>query len=491
MAGYATWVHRGVDHNLSSKRPLRPYSLPLAPIKFRTRSTDFEVHRNWLAITYSLPITRWYTEATSRWTLDYPPFFAWFEAVLSRVAYRVDPEMLRVKNLGYASPTTVAFQRTSVIVTELVLVYALYRVGALRPSRRWNVVAMLTFLHPALFIVDHIHFQYNGFMFGILLVSLVNALEGRLLSSGVLFAALLNLKHIYLYVAPPYFVFLLRGYCLGRGWNAFGRRLLILGVAVLGVFAVSLGPFVYFNQLPQLWARLFPFQRGLISTYWASNVWALYTVADLLLGGAGGGSTRGIEGEVVFRVLPQIKPLHTFGLTLASHLPALVALWRRPTPTRFIHAVALCGFGSYLFGWHVHEKAIMLVLFPLSLIAHRSTAHRQLFLFLSLVGTFSLFPLVFHPIEVLVVAVILVTWALVGYSLLAPREPLHFAVRGYYAGLIAIYLYPFILRPAALGLANVDLARYAFLPQMLTSLGCSLGMLGAWVHLYSLMYTLT
>jgi hypothetical protein len=45
---------------------------------------------------------------------------------MSQAASYVDPAMLEVKNLGYDSWKTVYFQRATVLVTELVLLYALY-----------------------------------------------------------------------------------------------------------------------------------------------------------------------------------------------------------------------------------------------------------------------------------------------------------------------------------------------------------------------------
>jgi len=325
-----------------------------------SKSTDFEVHRNWLAITNSLPLKEWYYENTSEWTLDYPPFFAYFEWLMSQAARLADPAMLQIKNLNYDSWQTVHFQRATVIVTELVLIYALHRFIQSSPTaskKQSHAAALSILLSPGLLIIDHIHFQYNGFLYGILILSIVWARKpSGLLSSGLLFAALLCLKHIYLYLAPAYFVYLLRAYCLGPRSILDIRfaNCVKLGLGIGVVAGLAFGPFVYYNQIPQVLSRLFPFSRGLCHAYWAPNIWALYSFSDrVLIYGAGDSQrsdgenttadyvvaapylklpvnseavnsvTRGLVGDTSFAVLPDVSPRTTFILTLAAQIVGL------------------------------------------------------------------------------------------------------------------------------------------------------------------------
>ncbi|KAI9487064.1 MAG: glycosyltransferase family 57 protein [Benjaminiella poitrasii] len=462
------------------------------------RSTDFEVHRNWLAITHSLPISKWYIENTSEWTLDYPPFFAWFEKSLSMFARLTDPEMLKIDNLGYESTETIIFQRLTVIVSELVLYWALLRYVKYFGNKYVNyVLAGSLLLHPGLIIVDHIHFQYNGLLYGILVLSIVEAKRNNLLGSGILFAILLNFKHIYLYTAPAYFVYLFKAYCFvqpnGSSKAQFSlKRLTILGGFVIAVFGISFSPFIYLGQLPALFQRLFPFTRGLCHAYWAPNFWALYAGFDRVLiifakkfgwslnEEAISSMTRGYVGDTQFAVLPTIEAIHTLIITVVVQLVVLQKLWRKPTFDHFLSSLILCTFASYLFGWHVHEKAIMIVLIPYGLMAANNRANLRVLIILSAAGIVSLYPLLFRPAETPIKIISTLLWFCavipgLAYSIKTPlKELLSTIEKNYLAGLFLLQAY------TGFGHSLLFGDRLEFLPLMVTSLYCALGIMYGW-----------
>ncbi|GJC95076.1 dolichyl pyrophosphate Glc1Man9GlcNAc2 alpha-1,3-glucosyltransferase [Colletotrichum higginsianum] len=463
------------------------------------KSTDFEVHRNWLAITNTLPVSEWYYEKTSEWTLDYPPFFAYFEWVMSQVAKLVDPAMLRVYNLEYDSWQTVYFQRWTVVISELVLVYALQRfvdsaAGATRRAAQAAAISIL--LSPGLLIIDHIHFQYNGAMYGVLILSLALArAKSGLLASGLLFAALLCMKHIYLYLAPAYFVFLLRAYCLSP--KSILRIQFLncvkLGGGIAAIFGAAFGPFVAMDQIPQLASRLFPFSRGLCHAYWAPNIWALYSFADRLL----------IYVAPRFNLPVKAEAINSVTRGLPAHLLRPDALLPGPAPGQAVppgaahlgrlhRAVTLCGYASFLFGWHVHEKAVLLVIIPFSLIALKDRRYLSAFRPLAVAGHVSLFPLLFTPAEFPIKTVYTIFWLilfLVVFDRLAPasRKARFFLLDRFSTFYIAIsiplILYCSVLHQIVFG------KRYEFLPLMFTSSYCAVGVVGSWIGFLVVYFT--
>ena len=310
-------------------------------------STDFEVHRNWLAITWSLPPREWYFDMTSPWTLDYPPLFAWFERALAPFAASAtlggDPNMVRIDALDYASDRCKMFMRSSVIIADLVLVAGVWLMctshrpndAPIAPAARNHMGASaLVLLNGGLLLVDHVHFQYNGFLFGVLLISMAalrrhgnfaassvrtpagSAMKWAL-AGGAAFAALLGLKHLFLPLAPIFFLHLLFGFCFTNdahsprkqpsdprrhaGVTFSWMRFALLGSLVLLVLLLPFAPILYSEaryqqraagtssgfvaprssissssegswdldwhgaaarQLPQIFGRLFPFARG-------------------------------------------------------------------------------------------------------------------------------------------------------------------------------------------------------------------------------------
>ncbi|XP_004632655.1 probable dolichyl pyrophosphate Glc1Man9GlcNAc2 alpha-1,3-glucosyltransferase [Octodon degus] len=484
------------------------------------RSTDFEVHRNWLAITHSLPLSQWYYEATSEWTLDYPPFFAWFEYVLSHIAKYFDHEMLHVHNLNYFSTKTLLFQRFSVIFTDVLFVYAVHEcckcVGGRRASRELTekpqfILSALLLWNFGLLVVDHIHFQYNGFLSGLMLLSITRLFQKRHMEGAFLFAALLHFKHIYLYVAPAYGAYLLRSYCFTANkpdgsvqWNSFSFiRVTSLGLIVFLVSALSLGPFLALNQLPQVFSRLFPFRRGLCHAYWAPNFWALYNAADKVLAIIGlklklldpskvpkASMTSGLIQQFEHAVLPSVTPLATLVCTLVAILPSVCCLWLKPQgPRGFLRCLILCALGSFMFGWHVHEKAILLAILPMSLLSVEKAGDASIFLILTTTGHYSLFPLLFTapelPIKILLM-LLFTTYSISSLMTLFRKEkPLFNWMETFYLlGLVPLevcceFVFPF----------TSWRLEYPFTPLLLTSVYCAVGITYAWCRLYVSMLT--
>ncbi|GME86306.1 unnamed protein product [Ambrosiozyma monospora] len=501
-------------------------------------STDFDVHRNWLSIAKLLPLKEWYIEKTSQWTLDYPPFFAFFEWTLAQLVPKIVAEdgCIELTPKGEYGFLTIAFQRCTVILSEIVLFIALQwfinTSANLQEKKRNFVIACSIVLSPGLMIVDHIHFQYNGMLFGILVFSIVCAKLKKYLLCGFSFAVLICFKHIFLYVAPCYFVFLLSGYCLNQ--RPFTLSLLTsnpfkfvnwinlvkLGSVVLSIFAIAFGPFAYYGVLPQLFARLFPFSRGLTHAYWAPNIWAIYSFIDrvliqLTLQVPGfhklieiifqktfqideviqnsKALTKGLVGEVEFVILPDILPSYTFILTLFYQVMSLIPLFIQPTYERFLGSLSLCAWASFLFGWHVHEKAILLVIIPLSFIVAQDRKLLPCYQALTTSGYVSLFPLLYGSKEWLFKVLFTFVWCVVFHN--SFNEVCQFSKTILYSKRMQVYildrlnlLYVFAFVPVVLTISLIQLEsgyfeilkKFQFLQLMIYSVYCAIGVISSW-----------
>jgi len=144
---------------------------------------------------------------------------------------------------------------------------------------------------------------------------------------------------------------------------------------MISVFLVVYSPFILiaindrsFDIFTQILKRLFPFKRGLLHTYWAPNIWALYSFLDKILskvlkksGVSKNLSSLGLTQDVSFDVLPDISSkmviIILIGLSLLLILFALIKA--KNSKQDFLKYLNLSCFIFFNFGFQVHEKALM------------------------------------------------------------------------------------------------------------------------------------
>lgn len=194
--------------------------------------------------------------------------------------------------------------------------------------------------------------------------------------------------------------------------------------------------------------------------------------------------TRGLVGDTSFAVLPDVSARTCFFLTLVFQVLPLIKLFRAATWENFVGAVTLCGYASFLFGWHVHEKAVLLVIIPFSLVALRDRRHFGAFKPLAVAGHVSLMPLLFTPAEFPIKTAYTVFWLvtfLIAFERLAPASSsqrfflLDRFSTIYIAISIPLIAYCSLIHSVIFGSA------YEFLPLMFTSSYCAVGVVGSWV----------
>lgn len=149
-------------------------------------------------------------------------------------------------------------------------------------------------------------------------------------------------------------------------------------------------------------SRLFPFQRGLIHDYWAPNFWALYYFIDKSLSlvlsrfHSETISMQEVDELHSLKVLPSVAPGVTTLLVIAATLPLLVVYFRTKH-IKFEWMVFLCGCTFFLFGYHVHEKAITPYICMLLVFLKESEEKRSLVDCAVFVNIVNLLPLLIGP----------------------------------------------------------------------------------------------
>ncbi len=401
---------------------------------------DYEAQRHWMEITVNTPPNEWYRNTTNNdlnyWGLDYPPgsaYFAWF---WGKLATFVLPELVELgTSRGIETPHAKVFMRLSVIAADLLFYIPIALLIAfnltLYKSKHWpDKFEMATFLllNPALLLIDHGHFQYNGVSLGLCMAAILAFDKNRPNLCAFFFTLSLNFKQMNLYLALPFF-FTLLSYSF---WGGNGNRrsntrknissslimrfkiLLQIAITTVATFMVHWLPLcstIFFNHsqdrdddhvckdrnagktcagsgstalrqvaqckdtLLQMLTRLFPFNRGLFEDK-VANIWCSIDPVLKLK-----------RREQLVPYLPLVAGI----CTLILALPSAYALLRRaPTTRTFLHALSSTGLAFFLCSFQVHEKSILVPLLPISLLATDGRSKVGLFV---TVSVFSLYPL--------------------------------------------------------------------------------------------------
>jgi len=150
----------------------------------------------------------------------------------------------------------------------------------------------------------------------------------------------------------------------------------------------------------------------------------------------------------------------------------LYKIWKTPSSKNFLHGVVIAAWTSFMFGYHVHEKAVLNIILPLALLSSETP---NTFFITCVTGTFSLFPLLFTPFEIILKGLIFLFHGVMTYHFI-PAISLKKYEWVYIFGFLPLYLFE--------NLGPMYLKKYPFLPLLLVSDYCFLGIFYCYLKFY-------
>ena len=341
------------------------------------------------------------------WGLDYPPLTAYHSYLTGLVAQRINPAFVELfTSRGYESPSHQFFMRMSVLISDcLIFVTGLYyytKTSKLSNKNQWVFFALCSY--PGITLIDYGHFQYNCVSLGLALWAIAFLSQGRNILGAIAFSAALNFKQMELYHALPIFFYLLAACNKKPKLTGKLSSLVQIGIATLLTFGLIWLPFLQWHDglLQQVIISIFPFNRGIFEDY-VANFWCTFNV---------------------FIKIRQLMETTTLAhccliLTALFSFPSSLHLFLKSSPRNLLLCLINVSLAFFLFSYHVHEKSILLVSLPISLIS--SHLPWTAFWF-HCVSHFSMLPLYAKDGLLIPALAVLVLYSLFAYSSLDLEE---------------------------------------------------------------------
>ena len=389
------------------------------------RYGDYEAHRHWMEITHHLPLKQWYAYDTEYWGLDYPPLMAYIEKILGFLSHAYDPASVALdSSRGYEEIHHRAFMRFTVLVVDALVAVSAFVALACKleaTTKRRSLLIALCVLAPAPILVDHGHFQYNCLPLGLTLWSAL-FIDDRPYLASFLFTLALHSKQTALYYAPAVFCELL-------GRNLEVKKIVCLGVVVLMTSLLLWLPLIKEGVAFQALRRCFPVARGVFEDK-VGNAW--YAAQVFLR------ARDRLDQSSLIKVAAVLTALGSFAPCLLRC--RRVARGQDRSLANILRSLHVSALAFFLFSYHVHEKGILVPLYPLLPL---SLAERDYAAAFSLLSAFTLLPLLHYEGLALAYGAAVALYVLAWYDH-KPRRA--FAA---FAGLVPLHFMPLVVPPPA------------------------------------------